>query len=38
MGCIICDPKCKYKDCICGEKFYSFDCILKNFADINLLS
>jgi TATA-box binding protein (TBP) (component of TFIID and TFIIIB) len=38
MGCIICDPKCKYENCICGEKFCSFDYILKNFADFNTLN
>ena len=35
MGCIICDPKCKYENCICGEKFCSFEYILKNFSDFN---
>jgi TATA-box binding protein (TBP) (component of TFIID and TFIIIB) len=38
MGCLICDPKCKYENCICGEKFCSFDYILKNFTDFNSLN
>ena len=27
--CRICDPKCKYLDCVCAESWKSFDEILQ---------
>ena len=29
-NCYICDPKCKYNDCICNEKWINFNETLKN--------
>lgn len=33
--CKICDPKCKYFDCICPESWKSFDETLQNIKDIS---
>ena len=33
--CKICDPKCKYKNCICSEKWRNFDEILHDIKKIS---
>jgi TATA-box binding protein (TBP) (component of TFIID and TFIIIB) len=33
--CKICDPKCKYLDCICSESWKNFDEILNNIKNIS---